>query len=87
MTVLEFLQKNQEYLYGLRDRWSDEAEYEDFDAYRDAIRKCLPEGWTLTKATSRPFEFEVTTPECKGRVRVNAGGIRHWVAKHKEVTP
>ena len=83
MTPMQFVTKFENFLHDLHDRWQDERAHEDFDDYRSAIRKILPEGWTLTKATSRPFEFEASTPAQKVRVRVLQASIRHWATKPK----
>jgi hypothetical protein len=41
-----------EYLY---DRWQDEKDYEDFNAYAESMMVHMPEGATLVKGTKRPF--------------------------------
>lgn len=47
------------YLYS---RWQDEKQYEDFEEYKKVMIKNLEpfEGFTLTKATKRPFGFQFT---------------------------
>lgn len=44
----------------LHARWQDEKEYEDFAEYRRVVEKRLPEGFTLTDMTKRPFAFTFT---------------------------
>lgn len=52
-----FMDKVQETLFNLWDRWQDEKEYEDINDYAKPIRNMLPAGWELTKMNKRPFGF------------------------------
>jgi len=44
-------------MINLAGRWMDEHEYEDINDYKAVIVGDLPEGFTLTKMTKRPFGF------------------------------
>jgi len=47
--------KTAEFLFYLRERWSDESEYEDINEYLTAIQKSIPEAFKIYK---RPFGFD-----------------------------
>lgn len=49
-------------------RWQDEREYEDIADYGLAIAKQLPSGFTLLKATKRPFGFRFSLDTMPGAI-------------------
>jgi hypothetical protein len=65
MTVKELFddRKFGDLMARLCGRWQDEREYEDFEEYKTAIARNLPPGFTLVKATKRPFGFVVKCDE------------------------
>lgn len=44
---------------GLRDRWEDEKEYEDFNDYVEAAKKLVPMNFIFVGLTKRPFALTV----------------------------
>jgi hypothetical protein len=66
--------KLREKMIYLAGRWMDEHEYEDINDYNAAIMGELPEGFTLTKMTTRPFGFYFT---------IWTGAVYHYFVKAK----
>ena len=61
----------QDLLEQLYDRWRDEREYEDIKDYQKVLAEKLPEGFTMIRATKRPFGFQVSVEG--GTVQVFCG--------------
>lgn len=71
-TLLDAVSERVGYLHG---RWQDEREYEDFAEYEKAMRAVVPAGYTLLRATKRPFGFHFRIeafPHAVFRVRVTS---------------
>lgn len=43
-------------------RWLAEHQYESFESYTETMKSWLPAGYTLIKASSRPFGLTVKMP-------------------------
>ena len=71
--VRNLVNANHERLGYLRDRWQDEKEYEDFEAYAAEMKKLLPKaGLTFVGATKKPFGFKVKEGDTTYQVFVNS---------------
>lgn len=55
--MLDDIANHAGYLWG---RWQDEKAYEDFNDYIASMQKQMPEGFTITGGSKRPFGFKFT---------------------------
>lgn len=86
MTKQELWEKinneNAELLCNLRERWSDEHEYEDINDYLDVIKNHIPEAFKIYK---RPFGIDCQTDDGVLNVSVKVkGNYMQLVAKDKK---
>jgi hypothetical protein len=64
----------------LCDRWQDEKDYEDFNAYAEDMSVHMPEGATLVKGTKRPFGIVINYGGCNIHIFLKRGNGCVWLA-------
>lgn len=63
----------------LAGRWLDEKDFEDINDYGNVIRGNLPEGFTLSAMTKRPFGFKFSIgTDATYHMTVTARGAAQW---------
>ena len=70
-------QEDVEFLAYLKDRWTDECEYEDINDYLAAIKNRFPAAYKITK---RPFGFWMKCTDGRLKVDIKASATQVWLS-------
>lgn len=83
----ETIEKLQDLVGRLYDRWQDEQGLEDFADYQKAAQELLPDGATAYKMTAEPFEVSFIYQNTAHRLVANKGTVRHFFKAAGKANP
>lgn len=74
--IMKTLDKIQDQMVELYDRWQDEKEYENIKSYGDILAKALPKQFSFVKMTKSPFALHFAIGDQVGyQFYVRAGDL------------